>query len=120
MDTGILDVTSVFVIDELKRQGTEVIEGRFRFQSMLEADEAWMTNSVLEIIPFSKIEEVPLPGADGKNGAIAPDAVSAGNKQNECIGGGTKMARKQLNSQKLIHTKKALCPIKRRHSLWGY
>ncbi len=25
-----------------------------------------MTNSVLEIIPFSKIEEVPLPGMSGK------------------------------------------------------
>lgn len=67
LDTGILDgVTRQFVIDELKRQGTEVTEGRFRFQSMLEADEAWLTNSVLEIIPFSKIEEVPLPGVSGK------------------------------------------------------
>ncbi|UZD74260.1 aminodeoxychorismate lyase [Bacillus siamensis] len=67
LGTGILDgVTRQFVIDELKRQGTEVAEGRFRFQSMLEADEAWMTNSVLEIIPFSKIEEVPLPGVSGK------------------------------------------------------
>lgn len=67
LDTGILDgVTRKFVIDEMKRQGTEVIEGRFPFQSMLEADEAWMTNSVLEIIPFSKIEEVQFPGVSGE------------------------------------------------------
>ncbi|ASB63606.1 hypothetical protein S101413_00093 [Bacillus velezensis] len=30
------------------------------------------------------------------------------------------MAQQTIEQPKLIHTKKALCPIKRRRSLWGY
>ncbi|MBT2627346.1 aminodeoxychorismate lyase [Bacillus sp. ISL-32] len=67
LDTGILDgVTRRFVIEEMEKLGAEVKTGRFRLESLLTADEAWMTNSVLEIVPFSKIEEAAFPGVSGE------------------------------------------------------
>ncbi|XAK54857.1 aminodeoxychorismate lyase [Bacillus atrophaeus] len=67
LDTGILDgVTRRFVIEKMEKLGAEVKTGRFRLESLLTADEAWMTNSVLEIVPFSKIEETAFPGVSGE------------------------------------------------------
>ncbi|MGK9430719.1 aminodeoxychorismate lyase [Bacillus atrophaeus] len=67
LDTGILDgVTRRFVIEKMEKLGAEVKTGRFRLESLLRADEAWMTNSVLEIVPFSKIEEAAFPGVSGE------------------------------------------------------
>ncbi|MED4857714.1 aminodeoxychorismate lyase [Bacillus atrophaeus] len=67
LDTGILDgVTRRFVIEKMEKLGAEVKTGRFRLESLLTADEAWMTNSVLEIVPFSKIEEATFPGVSGE------------------------------------------------------
>ncbi|MCY9206686.1 aminodeoxychorismate lyase [Bacillus atrophaeus] len=67
LDTGILDgVTRRFVIEKMEKLGAEVKTGRFRLESLLTADEAWMTNSVLEIVPFSKIEEAAFPGVSGE------------------------------------------------------
>ncbi|MCY8487646.1 aminodeoxychorismate lyase [Bacillus atrophaeus] len=67
LDTGILDgVTRRFVIEKMEKFGAEVKTGRFRLESLLTADEAWMTNSVLEIVPFSKIEEAAFPGVSGE------------------------------------------------------
>ncbi|MCY8825176.1 aminodeoxychorismate lyase [Bacillus atrophaeus] len=67
LDTGILDgVTRRFVIEKMEKLGAEVKTGRFRLESLLTADEAWITNSVLEIVPFSKIEEAAFPGVSGE------------------------------------------------------
>ncbi|WP_242557770.1 aminodeoxychorismate lyase [Bacillus sp. HU-1818] len=67
LDTGILDgVTRRFVIEKMEKLGAEVKTGRFRLEALLTADEAWMTNSVLEIVPFSKIEEAAFPGVSGE------------------------------------------------------
>lgn len=67
LDTGILDgVTRRFVIEKMEKLGAEVKTGRFQLESLLTADEAWMTNSVLEIVPFSKIEEAAFPGVSGE------------------------------------------------------
>ncbi|MCY9135490.1 aminodeoxychorismate lyase [Bacillus atrophaeus] len=67
LDTGILDgVTRRFVIEKMEKLGAEVKTGRFRLESLLTADEAWLTNSVLEIVPFSKIEEAAFPGVSGE------------------------------------------------------
>ncbi|MCC2529857.1 aminodeoxychorismate lyase [Bacillus halotolerans] len=67
LDTGILDgVTRRFVTENAKKIGMDVKTGRYQLEALLTADEAWMTNSVLEIIPFSKIEEVNYPGRNGE------------------------------------------------------
>ncbi|MEC1649288.1 aminodeoxychorismate lyase [Bacillus halotolerans] len=67
LDTGILDgVTRRFVMENAKKIGMDVKTGRYQLEALLTADEAWMTNSVLEIIPFSKIEEVNYPGQNGE------------------------------------------------------
>ncbi|WP_413287362.1 aminodeoxychorismate lyase [Bacillus mojavensis] len=67
LDTGILDgVTRRFVMENAKRIGMDVKIGRYQLEALLTADEAWMTNSVLEIIPFSQIEEVTYPGRNGE------------------------------------------------------
>ncbi|KUP38030.1 aminodeoxychorismate lyase [Bacillus halotolerans] len=67
LDTGILDgVTRRFVMENAKKIGMDVKTGRYQLEALLTADEAWMTNSVLEIIPFSKIEEVNYPGRNGE------------------------------------------------------
>ncbi|KUP38089.1 aminodeoxychorismate lyase [Bacillus halotolerans] len=67
LDTGILDgVTRRFVMENAKKIGMDVKTDRYQLEALLTADEAWMTNSVLEIIPFSKIEEVNYPGRNGE------------------------------------------------------
>ncbi|MEI1419798.1 aminodeoxychorismate lyase [Bacillus cabrialesii] len=67
LDTGILDgVTRRFVLENAKNIGLELKTGRFGQEALLAADEAWMTNSVLEIIPFTKIEEVNYAGRRGE------------------------------------------------------
>ncbi|MEC1737304.1 aminodeoxychorismate lyase [Bacillus mojavensis] len=67
LDTGILDgVTRRFVMENAKRIGMDVKTGCYQLEALLTADEAWMTNSVLEIIPFSQIEEVTYPGRNGE------------------------------------------------------
>lgn len=53
-------------MENAKKIGMDVKTGRYQLEALLTADEAWMTNSVLEIIPFSKIEEVNYPGQNGE------------------------------------------------------
>lgn len=67
LDTGILDgITRRFVMENAKKIGLELKTGRYELEALLTADEAWMTNSVLEIIPFTKIEEVNYAGQRGE------------------------------------------------------
>ncbi|MGD1416692.1 4-amino-4-deoxychorismate lyase [Bacillus subtilis] len=67
LDTGILDgVTRRFIIENAKNAGLDLKTGRYELEALLTADEAWMTNSVLEIIPFTKIEEVTYGSESGE------------------------------------------------------
>jgi len=54
LDTGILPgITREWVLETCRREGMEVREGRFPLQSLLTADEAFLTNSIQEIVPVS-------------------------------------------------------------------
>lgn len=66
LDTGILGgVTRRYVIERLADMGIEVIQGVYPLEELLFADEAWMTNSVQEIVPFRRIGSTEFPGKDG-------------------------------------------------------
>ncbi|WP_273854079.1 aminodeoxychorismate lyase [Guptibacillus spartinae] len=66
LSTGILNgVTRQFVVHVAKKMGIAVQEGSFKEKALLEADEAFVTNSVQEIVPLFQIEQKPLPGLHG-------------------------------------------------------
>ncbi len=53
-------------MENAKKIGLELKTGRYELEALMTADEAWMTNSVLEIIPFTKIEAVNYAGRSGE------------------------------------------------------
>ncbi len=58
VETGILKgITRQTVISLLKQNGYSVVEGRFLSDDLLEADEVFITNSLIEILPVSGIED---------------------------------------------------------------
>ncbi|WP_100374405.1 aminodeoxychorismate lyase [Bacillus sp. FJAT-45037] len=62
--TGILDgITRQLVIALLLREGFEVKEGFYRDENLLTADEAFMTNSIQEVVELTSINEVRIEGA---------------------------------------------------------
>ena len=64
--TGILaGITRSFVIDLAAAQQLEVCEGEFLLDELLSADEAFLTNSIQEIVPVSHINQSPLPSSWG-------------------------------------------------------
>ncbi|MCY7859024.1 aminodeoxychorismate lyase [Bacillus sonorensis] len=66
LKTGILDgVTRRYIIERFPKMGVEVRQGEYPLEHLLRADEAWMTNSVQEIVPFRKIGNALFPGKDG-------------------------------------------------------
>ncbi|NPC90798.1 aminodeoxychorismate lyase [Bacillus sp. WMMC1349] len=66
LKTGILDgVTRRYVIELLKKLNIKVMQGEYSLEHLLRADEAWMTNSVQEIVPFYKIGHAVFPGKNG-------------------------------------------------------
>lgn len=57
LDTGILDgVTRQHVMMLAKQLSIPIVEGRFRREELLQADEIFVTNSVQEIVPVSEID----------------------------------------------------------------
>lgn len=61
LSTGILaGITRGFVLDLAAAQGLDVCEGEFFLEELLIADEAFLTNSIQEIVPVSQINQVPL------------------------------------------------------------
>lgn len=67
LKTGILNgVTRQFVCCLLKRKGIEVQEGFFPVEHLYAAEEAFMTNSIQEIVPFSAIDRRNFLGNKGK------------------------------------------------------
>ncbi|QHZ44815.1 MULTISPECIES: aminodeoxychorismate lyase [Bacillus] len=66
LKTGILDgVTRRYVLERLDSMGMKVRQGEYPLDHLLAAEEAWMTNSVQEIVPFRQIGATAFPGKDG-------------------------------------------------------
>ncbi len=66
LTTGILNgITRQYVMDVARKKGILVREGNFEKKEILEADEVFVTNSIQEIVPLSKIEHKSLPGLEG-------------------------------------------------------
>ena len=66
LKTGILEgVTRRYIMECLEKMDVDVRQGEYPLEHLLGADEAWMTNSVQEIVPFRKIGNALFPGKDG-------------------------------------------------------
>lgn len=66
LSTGILaGITRGFVLDLAASQGLDICEGEFLLEELLEADEAFLTNSIQEIVPVCQINQVTLPQSWG-------------------------------------------------------
>ncbi|AZB41213.1 4-amino-4-deoxychorismate lyase [Bacillus sp. FJAT-42376] len=65
-ETGALDgITRKFVLALCRKLNVPYKEGFFPLHELLSAEEAFMTNSVQEVIPFSKIDIQSFAGKDG-------------------------------------------------------
>ncbi len=65
-ETGILDgVTRRFVMKIARKAGMNVEEGLYRPEDVYAADEAFVTNSIQEIVPLSALGDITFPGAEG-------------------------------------------------------
>jgi 4-amino-4-deoxychorismate lyase len=66
-DTGLLPgVTRAFVMKLCRRLGLPVQEGFYRPEDLFHADEAFLTNSVQEIVAISEVDGRPFPAAPGQ------------------------------------------------------
>ncbi len=61
-------ITREVVIDICKKNNNPVTEGHFLLANLLEADEAFLTNSLLGVMPLTMVNNHPI--ADGKPGKI--------------------------------------------------
>lgn len=58
LDTNILPgITRKTVLDICKDRGVHAVEDRFKIETMMNADEVFLTNSLMEIMPVSKVED---------------------------------------------------------------
>ena len=59
VDCGILDgITRGILIDIAKRQNIQVIEDKFTKDEIYQADEVFLTNSTMEVMPVRQVDEV--------------------------------------------------------------
>jgi 4-amino-4-deoxychorismate lyase len=66
LETGILNgITREYIIELAKKSGIAVEEGVYEPEHLLEANEAFFTNSVQEIIPINSFSGKPYPGGSG-------------------------------------------------------
>jgi branched-chain amino acid aminotransferase len=57
LDTNILPgITRKIVLDICKNNNISVSEDRFRIETLIKADEMFITNSLMEIMPIAKVE----------------------------------------------------------------
>jgi len=61
-------VTRAIVLQLAAEEGAPVAESPFSLSSLLEADEAFMTNSLMEVMPVTRINGKPV--GSGRPGAI--------------------------------------------------
>ncbi|MFH7572196.1 aminotransferase class IV, partial [Pseudomonas syringae group genomosp. 7] len=58
LEKGILNgITRQFIFTILKKKNIEVVEGLFTAEQLLESDEAFVTNSIQEIVPLRSIKD---------------------------------------------------------------
>ena len=58
LETGILNgITRQFIFTLLQKKNIEVVEGLFTVEQLLEGDEAFVTNSIQEIVPLRSIKD---------------------------------------------------------------
>lgn len=70
IDTGILNgITRQFVLAFSKKLGYELQIGHFNLEDLLSCDEAFVTNSIQEIVPLKKIDKKEMPGLQGTHTA---------------------------------------------------
>lgn len=56
LETGILPgITRAWVVETVRRNGWAIHEGFYRWEDMLTADEAFLTNSIQEIVPVTRL-----------------------------------------------------------------
>lgn len=84
LDTGPLaGVTRGFVLELARRRGMPCHEGRYGWEALAQADELFVTNSIQEIVPVSRLEEAggePVGGASTQapfGSAVAGEGASA-------------------------------------------
>ncbi|TLS34994.1 aminodeoxychorismate lyase [Pseudalkalibacillus caeni] len=67
LSTGILNgITRQFIIELLAFLNIKVEVGHFTKEHLLDCDEAFVTNSIQEVVPVKKLEGKSLPGAAGE------------------------------------------------------
>lgn len=77
LDTGILDgITRKIIIECAAKSGIQVREGRFRKRSLYNADEVFISNTTMEVMPVSRIDEVKISTAAGKITKILRNAYT--------------------------------------------
>lgn len=70
LETGILNgITRQFIFTLLQKKNIEVVEGLFTVEQLLEGDEAFVTNSIQEIVPLRSIKN--------KQFSVGDDALTA-------------------------------------------
>ncbi len=62
LETGILNgVTRQFILKLLQKEGISYVEGLFNQQALLEADEAFVTNSIQEVLSLTSCNHIEFP-----------------------------------------------------------
>jgi 4-amino-4-deoxychorismate lyase len=76
LDTGILPgITREKVLDLAQKEGVAVEEGTYDLPMLRTAKEAFLTNSIMEIVPACRIDENPI--GDGKVGPVTKQLIAA-------------------------------------------
>ncbi|HDY68211.1 MAG TPA: branched-chain amino acid aminotransferase, partial [Candidatus Scalindua sp.] len=71
LDTNILPgITRKIVLDICKNNNISVSEDRFRIETLIKADEVFITNSLMEIMPIAEVE-------DNKVGKTIPGEITS-------------------------------------------
>ncbi|MBD8070992.1 aminodeoxychorismate lyase [Bacillus sp. PS06] len=66
LDTGILNgITRLYIKEVINQLGFSLYESRYTVSELDKSDEIFITNSIQEIIPISRLNETALPGANG-------------------------------------------------------
>ena len=74
VECGLLPgITRRRVMELLRRQGIEVMEGKYRSEELYESDEVFCTNSLMEVMPVVKVDEKVI--GNGLPGALTQRAL---------------------------------------------
>jgi 4-amino-4-deoxychorismate lyase len=81
LELGILaGVTRAALLELARRAGHDVVEGTYPLERLLEADEAFTSSSVREVLPLVEVDGIPLgrgPAADALQRALREEAGAA-------------------------------------------